>query len=132
MVGSARGRLFDRRQIRMAQPGPRDLDQHLPFARTVEVDGLDAQRAAVGVGARQPLLVENRGGHFHGSLTRSRGCDGRNAALPGNGLVPNALASPAGSLHRRVRLAPANVIARDTLTAAKTTFAFTPARNAIH
>jgi hypothetical protein len=62
----ARPAVVDGREIRVAQAGALDLHQHFALAGAVEVDGLEAERPALGIGTRQSLLVENRGGHFHG------------------------------------------------------------------
>ena len=50
----------------MAEPRAGYLHQHFALARRVEVDLLDLQRPAVGVGTRQALLVEHGGFHLHG------------------------------------------------------------------
>jgi hypothetical protein len=51
----------------MTQSRGADLDEHFVLTRWREIQRLDDQRRAVGVGAGLALLVENGGAVLHGS-----------------------------------------------------------------
>ena len=56
---------LDHRQVRVAQPRRRDLDQDLARSRRVELDRLDLQRLRLRVGRRSAHLVQHGGSDFH-------------------------------------------------------------------
>ena len=64
----SRSYAFDRREIRMAEPGSLDLDQHLAGTRSFEIERLDPERTALSVGTRQTLLVKDGTSDLHRSL----------------------------------------------------------------
>ena len=61
----ARAQTFNGGQVGMAESCRPDLDQHLAGARAIEIEGLDFQRLAFGVGPRKSLLIQDGAFYFH-------------------------------------------------------------------
>jgi hypothetical protein len=65
----ARTQAFDSGEIRMAEPGGADLDQHLAGARAFQIQRLDLERLAFRVRPGQALLVQHGAFDFHGFIS---------------------------------------------------------------
>ena len=66
----ARTQALDGGEVGVAEASGADLDQHLAGARAFQIERLDLERLAFGVGPGQALLVQHGAFDFHGGSSR--------------------------------------------------------------